>query len=98
MSTPWRHRVTAPRITPLLGVLIGAVGGGIYWLGAQIWPVSIAVILSMLATTLLSAGTSAGTRARATDAARLGFVFAVLVKYNALMALSAANLPFAVPA
>jgi len=98
MSTPWRHRVTAPRITPLLGVLIGAVGGGIYWLGAQIWPASIAVILSMLATTLLSAGTSAGTRARATDAARVGFVFAVLVKYNALMALSAANLPFAVPA
>jgi len=29
MSTPWRHRVTAPRITPLLGVLIGAAGGGI---------------------------------------------------------------------
>jgi adenosylcobinamide-GDP ribazoletransferase len=98
MSTPWRHRVTAPRITPLLGVLIGAAGGGIYWLGAQIWPASIAVILSMLATTLLSAGAGAGTSARATDAGRVGFVFAVLVKYNALMALSAANLPFAVPA
>ena len=96
MSTPWRHPVTAPRFTPLLGVLIGAAGGGIYWLGAQIWPTSIAVILSMLATTLLSAGASSSVAAA--DSGRVGFVFAILVKYNALMALSAANVPFALPA
>jgi adenosylcobinamide-GDP ribazoletransferase len=94
MSTQWRHRVTAPRFTPLVGVFIGAVGGGVYWLAAQIWPTSIAVILSMLATTLLlSAGSSAGA-----GAGSVGFVFAILVKYNALMALSAANVPFALPA
>jgi adenosylcobinamide-GDP ribazoletransferase len=96
MSTQWRHRVTAPRFTPLLGMFIGAVGGGVYWLAAQIWPASIAVILSMLATTLLSAGAS--TEARLTDTVSVGFVFAVIVKYNTLMALSAANLPFALPA
>ena len=89
MSTQWRHRVTAPRFTPLLGVFIGAVGGGVYWLAAQLWPASIAVILSMLATTLLSAGWG-GSAGMA--------VFAILVKYNALMALSAANVPFALPA
>jgi adenosylcobinamide-GDP ribazoletransferase len=94
MSTQWRHRVTAPRFTPLLGVLLGAVGGGVYWLAAQIWPTSIAVILSMLATTLLSAGP----RVPAADSGLVGFVFAILVKYNALMALSAANVPFALPA
>ena len=93
MSTQWRHRVTAPRLTPLLGVFIGAVGGGVYWLAAQIWPTSIAVILSMLATTLLSTGASAGA-----GAGSVGLVFAILVKYNALMALSAANVPFALPA
>ena len=94
MSTQWRHRVTAPRFTALLGVFIGAVGGGVYWLAAQFWPTSIAVILSMLATTLLlSAGSSAGA-----GAGSVGFVFAILVKYNALMALSAANMPFALPA
>ena len=96
MSTQWRHPVTAPRFTPLLGVLIGAAGGGVYWLGAQIWPTSIAVILSMLATTLLSAG--ANSSVAAAGSGLVGFVFAILVKYNALMALSAANVPFALPA
>ena len=96
MSTQWRHPVTAPRFTPLLGVLIGAAGGGVYWLGAQIWPTSIAVILSMLATTLLSAGASSSVAAAGSGL--VGFVFAILVKYNALMALSAANVPFALPA
>ena len=96
MSTQWGHPVTAPRFTPLLGVLIGAAGGGVYWLGAQIWPTSIAVILSMLATTLLSAG--ANSSVAAAGRGLVGFVFAILVKYNALMALSAANVPFALPA
>jgi hypothetical protein len=88
-----------------MGAAVGAVGGGIYWLGAQIWPTSVAVVVSMLATTLLSArmggavgtpGSAVGTPAPALGA--LGFVFAVLLKYNALMALSAASLPFPLPA
>ena len=93
MSAQWRRWETAPRFMPLLGALIGALGGAVYWLGAQIWPTSIAVVLSMLATALLPAAP-----ARTTAGPDLGFVFAVLVKYNALMALSAANLPFALPA
>jgi len=95
MITQWRHRVTAPRFTPLLGIFIGAVGGGVYWLAAQLWPTSIAVILSMLAAALLSA---AAADTRAPSLGTLGFVFALLVKYNALMALSAANLPYHLPA
>jgi len=85
---------------PLFGVLIGAAGGGVYWLGAQIWPTSIAVVLAMLATTLLSPGSGADLHAgaRALPSELLGIVFAVLIKYNALMALSAANLPYALPA
>jgi adenosylcobinamide-GDP ribazoletransferase len=96
MSAQWRLPDTAPRFLPLLGILIGAVGGGVYWLAAQIWPTSIAVVLSMLATAALPAG--AGTDAPVSRAGVLGFVFALLLKYNALMALSAANLPFALPA
>jgi adenosylcobinamide-GDP ribazoletransferase len=95
MSTQWRHRVMAPRFTPLLGVFVGAVGGGVYWLAAQLWPTSIAVVLSMLAAALLSA---AAADTRAPSLGTLGFVFALLVKYNALMALSAANLPYRLPA
>jgi cobalamin synthase len=100
MSTQRRHWATAPRFTPLLGVLIGAAGGGLYWLGAQIWPTSIAVVLAMLATALLSASSGAGSVAGArTPRSELpAIVFALLIKYNALMALSAANLPFRLPA
>lgn len=112
MSAQRRHWITAPRFTPLMGVLIGAVGGGVYWLGTQIWPTSVALVLSMFATALLSARarTPAGSGTRgdsdtrtgagvpATDFRLVGLVFTVLVKYNALMALSAASLPFALPA
>ncbi len=112
MSAQRRHWITAPRFMPFFGFLIGAVGGGVYWLGTQIWPTSIAVVLSMLATTLLSArtrtragsgtrgdsATHSGAAAPAADFGLVGLVFTVLVKYNALMALSAANLPFALPA
>jgi adenosylcobinamide-GDP ribazoletransferase len=85
-----------------LGAVIGALGGVVYWLGVQIWPASIAVVLSMLATVLLSAGidSPAERGARAAVGGRfgsVGFVFAVLVKYNALMALTAASLPVALP-
>jgi adenosylcobinamide-GDP ribazoletransferase len=87
--------MSAPRLMPLWGILIGAAAAGVYWLGAQIWPTSIAVVLSMLAAALLSAA-AADTRAPSLET--LGFVFALLVKYNALMALSAANLPYRLPA
>jgi adenosylcobinamide-GDP ribazoletransferase len=80
---------------PLIGILIGALGGAIYWLAAQIWPSSVAVILSMSATALLT------TELRGVPATRfdlLGRVLCLLIKYSALMALSAAKLPFAAPA
>ena len=86
-------RVTGP-FAPLLGILIGALGGVIYWLAVQIWPSSVAVILSMTATALLT------TELHGLPATRLdllGRVLCLLVKYNALMALSAAKLPFAAP-
>jgi len=86
-------RVTG-HYAPLLGILIGALGGAIYWLAVQIWPSSVAVILSMAVTALLT------TEFRAPPATRLdlfGRVLCLLVKYNALMALSAAKLPFAAP-
>jgi adenosylcobinamide-GDP ribazoletransferase len=108
----------APRFTPLLGAALGAVGAGAYWIGAQLWPTSIAVVLSMAATALLSAAISKraggawsaaleelgpGAKDQAADprgtaAAALCIVFAVLIKYNALMALSAASLPYPLPA
>src|ERR1700677_285890 len=85
----------APRLMPLWGILIGAAAGGVYWLGALIWPTSIAVVLAMLAAALLSA---AAADTRAPSLRTLRFVFALLVKYNALMPLPAANLPYRLPA
>jgi adenosylcobinamide-GDP ribazoletransferase len=87
--------VTGPP-APLIGALIGALGGGIYWLAVQIWPSSVAVILSMAATALLT--TQMGSTLPASRLDGLGRVLCLLIKYNALMALSAAKLPFAVPA
>jgi adenosylcobinamide-GDP ribazoletransferase len=86
-------RVTG-QYAPLIGILIGALGGAIYWLAAQIWPSSVAVILSMSATALLT------TELQGLPATRLdllGRVLCLLIKYDALMALSAAKLPFAAP-
>jgi adenosylcobinamide-GDP ribazoletransferase len=101
----------AARYFPVAGALVGAVGGAAYWLGTQLWPTSVAVILSMLATTAMSgaahaiprtgAGPPADSMARDAGGRTFGmvaFVFALLLKYNALMALSAAGLPFAAPA
>ncbi len=95
MNTERRPFVTAPRFTPLLGAAIGAVGGAVYWGGAQLWPTSIAVVLAMAATALISAAPDAD--AGGPPAHWLGIVFAVLLKYNLLMALSAANLPYPLP-
>lgn len=108
MSTERRHWILAPRFSPLVGIVIGAAGGAAYWLGAQLWPTSIAVVLSMLATAVMPGGAYEKAVSRqpteTTDADRVrgfgtvGVVFALLLKYNTLMALSAASLPFAVPA
>jgi adenosylcobinamide-GDP ribazoletransferase len=81
----------AARYLPLAGIVIGAVGAIAYWLAAQIWPASVAVILSLLATVLLTGGV----HERGLGA--MGMLFGVLIKYNALMALSAAHLAFALP-
>jgi cobalamin synthase len=87
-------RATGP-LAPLAGILIGALGGAVYWLAAQLWPSSVAVILAMAATALVSA------ERRGVAATRLDVLARVLclfVKFNTLMALSAAMLPFAAPA
>ena len=82
----------AVRYLSVAGAVVGAAAGLVYWLGTQFWPSSIAVVLSMLATAVMARRTGG-------DASGLPlFVFGVLLKYNALMALSAASLPFAVPA
>ena len=108
MSAPWRRWETAPRLSPLWGAAIGALGGAVYWLGAQVWPTSIAVLLAMLATTLLSSSTRSAAADSGTGMGMgmgmsmgmgiAGMVFTVLIKYDALMALSAANLALALPA
>jgi adenosylcobinamide-GDP ribazoletransferase len=102
------HPGAAARYVPVAGALIGAVGGAVYWLTAQLWPTSIAVVLSMLATTVMSGVTHDNPVAEPPGEptrhigvrvfGMVGFVFALLLKYNALMALSAASLPFSVPA
>jgi adenosylcobinamide-GDP ribazoletransferase len=87
----------AVRYLSVAGAVVGAAAGIVYWLGTQFWPSSIAVVLSMLATMTLARHT--GSDASGLPASGLpAFVFGVLLKYNALMALSAASLPFAVPA
>jgi adenosylcobinamide-GDP ribazoletransferase len=88
-------RVTG-QFAPLIGALIGLLGGAIYWLAVQIWPSSVAVILSMAATALLTTGTRSALPA--TRFETLSRILCLLIKYNALMALSAAKLPFAVAA
>jgi adenosylcobinamide-GDP ribazoletransferase len=39
---------------PLVGVVVGAVGGGVFWLAQELLPLPIAIILSMIATILLT--------------------------------------------
>ena len=88
-------RVTG-QFAPLVGALIGICGGAIYWVGMQVWPSNVAVILSMASTALLTTQLPGGMPAAPLDTASR--LLCLLVKYNALMALSAAKLPFAVPA
>src|ERR1700722_2758806 len=99
----------AARHFPGAGALVGAIGGGVYWLATLLWPASVAVVLSMLATTTIFGRVhdiaaaerpeQGSTRKTAEHAyGVVAFVFVLLLKFNALMALSAASLPFAVPA
>ncbi len=82
------------RLLPLVGALIGAASAAAFWLAAAVWPTSVAVILAMLVSTLLSDDIAGRARAGRVDALCL---FYVLLKYNLLMALSSAKLPFAAP-
>lgn len=54
--TPYspEHMNTSARYFPLIGMLIGGVGVLTYFLAAQIWPATIAIALSMIATLLLT--------------------------------------------
>jgi cobalamin synthase len=81
------------RFVPLAGIVLGVAAAAIYWLASQVWPSSIAVVLAMLATSAVTApaGRAAGPRSAVQE------IFFLLIKYNSLMALSAAKLPFAVP-
>jgi hypothetical protein len=89
-------RSPAPtRFASLVGLCIGAIGGALYWLAAQLWPSSIALSMSLLVVGFLT------TELRLAAALKLDVlsqIFYVLLKYNALMALSAAKLPFPAPA
>ena len=84
------------RYLPVAGMLVGVIGGAIYWVAAQFWPSSVAVVLSLFATALIG-GTGNEDSISKFQPAWLD-VFVLLIKYNALMALTAANLPFSVPA
>jgi adenosylcobinamide-GDP ribazoletransferase len=104
MSTAWRPLLSAlrsvrrvpARYLPVAGILVGAIGGAVYWVAAQFWPSSVAVVLSLFATALIG-GTGSEDSISKFQPAWLD-VFVLLIKYNALMALTAANLPFSVPA
>ncbi len=55
-STPYSpaHMHASARYFPLVGMIVGAIGTIAYLLALQIWPASIAIVLSMLATILLT--------------------------------------------
>jgi adenosylcobinamide-GDP ribazoletransferase len=104
MSAAWRPLLSAlrsakcvrARYLPVVGMLVGVIGGAVYWVGAQFWPSSVAVVLSLFATALIGETGSEDSIAKFQPAWL--DVFVLLIKYNALMALTAANLPFSVPA
>jgi adenosylcobinamide-GDP ribazoletransferase len=98
----------ATRFVPLVGIGVGLVGAGTYWLGAEVWPTSVAVVVSMLATVLATANfrqysppkdpaSAATLDVRGGSLGALYWVFVLLIKYNALMALSAASVPVSLP-
>jgi adenosylcobinamide-GDP ribazoletransferase len=100
VSGRWRLSLAALRFVPLIGILVGLVSAGTYWLAAQIWPTNVAVVVSMIVTALVTANldeSSAALDASPADLGAVYWVFVILIKYNALMALSAAHVPFFLP-
>jgi adenosylcobinamide-GDP ribazoletransferase len=106
----WRNALATPRLAPLAGILVGALGGLTYWIAAQLWPTSIAVILCMAATHLatrahnesclaqvIAAADRTAPEAHRLTAGMLSVLFLILIEYTTLMALSAANLPVPLP-
>jgi len=47
---------SAARFLPVVGAVVGVLSGAVYWMAAQLWPTSIAVVLSMLASALVTGG------------------------------------------
>ena len=77
----------ASRFVPLAGIVVGLTGALVYWCGTQLWPTSVALVLSLLVTVGARIGGGDG----------LYPVLFFFVRYNALMALSAAKAPFTLP-
>ena len=89
-------RTPAPtKFAPLVGLFVGAIGGAAYWLGVQLWASSIALIFCLLAGVLLTNDLSESRGISRLEG--LSQLFYVFLKYNVLMALTAAKLPFAAP-
>lgn len=44
----------ASRYLPLVGLIVGGIGAAVFWLGQLIWPMSVAVLLSMIATIVIT--------------------------------------------
>jgi hypothetical protein len=82
------------KFAPLAAAVCGALAGLVYWLAAELWPSSVALVLSMLCGALLSNDVRP---ASVSQWQRFGLLFYVLLKYNVLLALSAAKLPFDAP-
>jgi adenosylcobinamide-GDP ribazoletransferase len=98
----------ASRFIPVAGILVGLLGAAVYRLAAELWPTSVAVVLSLLATVLATENAGANPsledhasttplEVRHGGTGRLYDVFVLLIKYNVLMALSAASVPFSLP-
>jgi cobalamin synthase len=83
------------KYAPLAGLSVGALSAAVYWLGTQLWPSSVALILAMLTGALLNGDMRRAAAGRGLDS--FSQLFYVLLKYNVLMALSAAKLPFDAP-
>ena len=83
------------KYAPLAGLSVGALAAAVYWLAAHLWPSSIALVLAMLTSALLNGDMRRAAAGRGMDASAQFFY--LLLKYDVLMALSAAKLPFDAP-
>jgi len=84
---------TGSRFVPVVGICIGIIAAAVYWGAAQLWPTSLAVVLSMLAAALMTVTREAPS----SGLGALYWVFVLFLKYNALMALSSASVPLPLP-